>query len=396
MSAKATDLAQVALPITRPCFDHAEIDAIQKVLDSGWVTQGPATAAFEKAFAQRHDVGHALATTSCTAALHLSILALGVGRGDEVIVPSFTWVTSAHCAEYAGARAVFCDIDPTTFNLNPEAVAAAVTPRTRAIMAVHLFGLSADMQALLEIAQRHNLAVIEDAACAVGSTYQGKPVGGLGDLGCFSFHPRKVITTGEGGMVTTNTTDLADRVAALRNHGANRLKTPADPKPYSMGSFEFLGYNLRLSDIQAAVGLAQMAKLENLLAHRRRCALGYSERLAHIPWLRLPHEPPGYTHSYQSYVVWVLPDAPAPRNQIMEWLAGQGIQTRPGTMAVHRTAYYRDKYRLPADGYPCSKAAEECTITLPIFPGMTEADLDRVAGSLTKVNDWPASRRRAG
>src|SRR5207248_423536 len=168
MSAKATDLIQVALPITRPCFDHSETQAIQKVLDSGWVTQGPATAAFEKAFAQRHAVAHALATTSCTAALHMSVLALGIGRGDEVIVPSFTWVTSAHCAEYAGARAVFCDIDPITFNLNPEAAAAAVTRRTRAIMAVHLFGLSAEMQAVLDIAQRHNLAVIEDAACAVG------------------------------------------------------------------------------------------------------------------------------------------------------------------------------------------------------------------------------------
>src|SRR5205814_1488319 len=156
------------------------------------------------AFAQRHQVAQALATTSCTAALHLSILALGVGPGDEVIVPSFTWVTSAHCAEYAGARAVFCDIDPTTFNLHPEALAAAVTPRTRAIVAVHLFGLAADMQAVLKIAQRHHLAVIEDAACAVGATYQGHPVGGLGALGCFSFHPRKVITTGEGGMVTSN------------------------------------------------------------------------------------------------------------------------------------------------------------------------------------------------
>jgi dTDP-4-amino-4,6-dideoxygalactose transaminase len=396
MSAKAADLAQVALPITRPYFDRAEIQAIQKVLDSGWVTQGPATTLFEKTFAQRHQVAHALATTSCTAALHMSILSLGVGRGDEVIVPSFTWVTSAHCAEYAGARAVFCDIDPNTFNLHPDALAAAVSRRTRAIVAVHLFGLSADMQAVLEIAQRHNLAVIEDAACAVGSTYQGRPVGSLGDLGCFSFHPRKVITTGEGGMVTTNAADLADRVAALRNHGANRLKTPADPKPYSMGTFEFLGYNLRLSDIQSAVGLAQMAKLDGLLAERRRCAQGYTERLQNIPWLRVPREPAGSSHSYQSYVVWVNPEAPATRNAIMERLAEEGIQTRPGTMAVHRTAYYRERYGLRPEAYPWSKAAEENTITLPIFPGMTDADLDRVAGALAKVNDWPASRRRAG
>jgi dTDP-4-amino-4,6-dideoxygalactose transaminase len=396
MSANATDLSQIALPVTRPAFDHAEIEAIQRVLASGWVTQGPATAQFEKAFAARHQVAHALATTSCTAALHLSVLALGIGRRDEVIVPSFTWVTSAHCAEYVGAKAVFCDIDPTTFNLDPASLAAAITPRTRAIMAVHLFGLAADMSAVLEIAQRHNLAVIEDAACAVGSTYKGSPVGGLGDLACFSFHPRKVITTGEGGMVTTNTADLAERVAALRNHGANRLKTPAQPKPYSMGSFEFLGFNLRLSDIQAAVGLAQMTKLSSLLEHRRRSAHGYTERLRHVSWLRLPIEPAGYTHTYQSYVVWVLPDAPASRNVIMESLAEEGIQTRPGTMTVHRTAYYRDKYSLRAEAYPWSKAAEESTITLPIFPGMTDADLDRVAGALANVQNWPASRRLAG
>jgi perosamine synthetase len=311
-------------------------------------------------------------------------------------VPSFTWVTSAHCAEYAGARAIFCDVDPTTFNLDPQALAAAITPRSRAIVAVHLFGLSADMQAVLQIARRHKLAVIEDAACAVGSTYQGRPVGSLGELGCFSFHPRKVITTGEGGMVTTASADLAERVAALRNHGANRLKAAAEPKPHHMGAFEFLGYNLRLSDIQAAVGLAQLTKLDGLLAHRHRCALGYTERLRNLTWLRLPYEPAGYGHSYQSYVVWVRPEAPASRNAIMEALGEQGIQTRPGTMAVHCTAYYRAKYGLRPEAYPQSRAAEESTITLPIFPGMTDADLDRVAGALAAAEKWPASRRRAG
>jgi len=392
----AAQPTQASLPITRPSFNEDEIEAIRKVLNSGWVTQGPATAAFEKAFAQRHQVGHALATTSCTAALHMSVLALGIGAGDEVIVPSFTWVTTAHCAEYAGARPVFCDIDPTTLNIDPEALAAAVTPRTRAIVAVHLFGLAVEMQPIMEIAKKHNLAVIEDAACAVGSTYKGRPVGGLGDLGCFSFHPRKVITTGEGGMVTSNNSELAERVAALRNHGANRLKTPADPKPYYMGAFDFLGFNLRLSDIQSAVGLAQMTKLETLLAHRRWCAHRYSEKLADVSWLRVPHESAGCLHSYQSYVVWVRPDAPAPRNAIMDWLGEKGIQTRPGTMAVHTTAYYRDKYNLRPEDYPWSKAAQESTITLPIFPGMTEADLDRVVGSLAAVADWPSARRMAG
>jgi perosamine synthetase len=226
MAANSSNNAQSSLPITRPSFNQDEVEAVQKVLDSGWVTQGPATAAFEKAFARRHQVDHALATTSCTSALQMSILALGIGPGDEVIVPSFTWVTSAHCAEYAGARAVFCDIDPTTFNMDAAAFEAAVTPRTRAVVAVHLFGLPADMQAILRIARRYQLAVIEDAACAVGSTYQGRAVGGIGDLGCFSFHPRKVITTGEGGMMTSMNNELAERVASLRN-GSKRRPTPS-------------------------------------------------------------------------------------------------------------------------------------------------------------------------
>ncbi|MCI0380442.1 MAG: DegT/DnrJ/EryC1/StrS family aminotransferase [Gemmataceae bacterium] len=396
MASQATDLSQIPLPITRPSFDHEEIAAVQAVLDSGWVTQGPMTAAFEKAFAERHQVSRTLATTSCTAALHMSALALGIGPGDEVIVPSFTWVTSAHCAEYTGAKAVFCDIDPATFNMSPDAVAAAVTPRTKAIVAVHLFGLAADLYALKHIAQRHGLAIIEDAACAVGSTYFGKAVGSFGDLGCFSFHPRKVITTGEGGMVTTESKDLADRVAALRNHGSNRLKTPAAPQPHHMGAFEFLGFNLRLSDIQAAIGLAQMKKLDGLLEHRWACALGYNQLLKDIEWLRLPAEPEGYRHTYQSYVVWVKPESPLPRNHIMEHLAAHGIQTRPGTMAVHLTPYYRDKYGIAADSLAWSKAAEECTITLPIFPGMQERDLERVAGALRCVEQSARTLRKAG
>ena len=208
------------LPITAPHFDDRELALVKQCLDSGWVTQGPLTAAFEQAFARRHHATHALATTSCTAALHLATLALGLGPGDEVVVPAFTWVTSAHSAEYVGAQAVFADIDPSTFNLCPEAFERAITPRTKAVVAVHLFGKAAPMKEIMAIARRHGVAVIEDAACGVGTTYDGQPVGTIGDLGCFSFHPRKVITTGEGGMVTTNDGTLADRVKHLRNHGA--------------------------------------------------------------------------------------------------------------------------------------------------------------------------------
>ncbi len=357
--------------ITEPYFDGEEIRLIQESLDSKWVTQGPKTAEFERLFAKRHQLQHALATTSCTAALHLSTLALQLQPGDEVIVPAFTWVTSAHSAEYVGAKAVFADVDLTTFNLDPAALSAAITSRTRAIGVVHLFGKAAPMDEIMAIARKYSLAVIEDAACAVGTKYKEKPIGAIGDLGCFSFHPRKVITTGEGGMVTTNRKDLADRVKCLRNHGATGLAFGADPsKPYTMSTFDMLGFNLRMSDIQAAVGVAQMAKLDRLLAERRRIALRYSELMSDIEEIIVPADDPG--HTYQSYVIRLRAGGRDRRNSIMERLAEKNIQTRPGTHAVHRLGYYANKYGLRAEQFPNACCAEDTTITLPIFPGMTD------------------------
>lgn len=361
------------LPITAPQFDEHEIETVRSCLASGWVTQGPMTSEFERLFASRHLLQYALATTSCTAALHLSTLALQLQPGDEVVVPAFTWVTSAHSAEYVGARAVFADVDLSTFNLDPAAIEAAITPRTRAIVVVHLFGKAAPMDEIMAIARRYNLVVIEDAACAVGTTYQGRPIGAIGDLGCFSFHPRKVITTGEGGMVTTNRKDLADRVKSLRNHGATGPAFGADPsKPYTMSTFEMLGFNLRMSDIQAAVGVAQMAKLDRLLAERRRLALRYSELLEGVDRYIVPLDDPG--HTYQSYVIRVRDADRERRNRIMEHLAAANIQTRPGTHAVVRLGYYVNKYQLRPEAWPNACLAEDSSITLPIFPGMTEAD----------------------
>lgn len=384
------------LPITRPVFGEEEIAALRRVLDSGWVTQGPMTTEFEARFTRLHQVEHALACTSCTAALHISMLALGMQADDELIVPAFTWVTSAHAAEYVGAKAVFCDILPDTFNIDPQAAAAAVTPRTRAILPVHLFGLAADMDAVNEIASRHRLAVVEDAACATGSTYKGRPVGGLGDVGCFSFHPRKVVTTGEGGMVTTNDTELADRIAALRNHGANRRLAPRNAKPYEMGVFDQLGFNLRLSDIQAAVGVAQLDRLPGILAHRRAMAVGYDVRLRDLGWIQAPG---GSTedggHTFQSYVIRVCKDAPLPRNAIMDLLTGRNIQSRPGTLAVHCIPYYAQRYGLRPEQFPVAHAAQQNTITLPIFPGMTESDLDFVVTTLRSAEKAGLSARKS-
>ena len=340
------------------------------------------TRRFEELIAARQGVKNALATTSCTAALHLAAIALDLKAGDEVVVPAFTWVTSAHCAEYVGARAVFADIDLATYNLDPAALAAAITPRTKAIVAVHLFGLAAAMDEILSIAHRHNLAIIEDAACAIGTTYKSRPVGGIGEIGCFSFHPRKIVTTGEGGAVTTQNDEIARVVGSLRNHGATGPQNPpTEPEgPWTMSTFNRLGFNLRLSDIQAAVGVAQMAKLDNLLAERRRLAAGYRERLAGRNDIVLPTADGG--HSYQSFVIRLAEGGRKRRNAVMAALATQDIQTRPGTHAVPALGYYREKYGLQPEDYPRAVTAEQTTITLPLFPGMTATDMDRVADAL--------------
>jgi len=372
--------------ITEPHFDDTEIELLRKCLRSHWVTQGPLTAEFEELFAARHQTKHALATTSCTAALHLATSALGLKDGDEVVVPAFTWVTSAHCAEYVGAKAVFADIELDTFNLDPAALDQAITPATRAIVVVHLFGLAAKIDEILAIAKRHRLAVIEDAACGVGTAYKGVPVGRFGDLGCFSFHPRKIVTTGEGGMVTTMRDDLAARLKSLRNHGATGPAPGDDPsKPYVMSTFNVLGYNLRMSDIQAAIGIAQMAKLDGLLAERRARALRYTAALGSVGDIAVPTEPAGCGHTYQSYVIRVLEGGRARRNAVMDALAAESIQTRPGTHAAHRLGYYARKYGLRPELFPNAAACEDTTITLPIFPGMSDADQDFVVACLKRA-----------
>ncbi len=366
--------------ITEPSFDESEIALLRECLNSKWVTQGPLTERFEKLIADKQGVRHALACTSCTAALHLATLALKLGPGDEVIVPAFTWVTSAHCAEYVGAKPVFVDIDLTTFNIDPHALDAAITPRTKAIVAVHLFGLAAPMDEINAIAKKHNIAVIEDAACAIGTTYKGTAVGGIGDVGCFSFHPRKAVTTGEGGAVTSNRDDIAAMVRSQRNHGATGLPDPGLEAhgPWTMATFNNLGFNLRLSDIQAAVGVAQMAKLDRLLAERRRLGRRYSELLAAVNSIAKPTGGDTEGHAYQSYVIRILEGGRKHRNDVMAALAEKQIQTRPGTHAVHRLGYYAKKYALRPSEFPNAAIAEDTTITLPIFPGMTENDQQRV------------------
>lgn len=373
--------------ITEPSFDEAEIALLRECLDSKWVTQGPLTERFERLIAEKHDVKYALACTSCTAALHLATMALKLGPGDEVIVPAFTWVTSAHSAEYVGAKPVFVDVDLSTYNIDPERLEAAITPRTKAIIAVHLFGLAAPMDEILAIARPRGIQVIEDAACAIGTTYKSRPVGAIGDIGCFSFHPRKAVTTGEGGAVTTNRDDLAERVRSQRNHGSTGAPDPSiEPHgPWTMATFDNLGFNLRLSDIQAAVGVAQMGKLERLLAERRRLGRRYSELLAGNNSIVRPLGGDADGHAFQSYVIRIVDGHRERRNAVMSALAAAGIQTRPGTHAVHRLGYYKNKYGLRPEQFPNAALAEDTTITLPIFPNMTEEDQRRVIDCINRA-----------
>lgn len=369
------------MPLTRPAFDETELEALRACLDSGWVTQGPFVSRFEALMAEQHRMKHALAVTSCTAALHVAAEALELGPGDEVIIPAFTWITSAHSAEYVGAKAVFADVDLATFNIDPAAFEAAITPRTKAAVAVHLFGLAAPMDEVLAIARKHGLRVIEDGACAIGTTWQGTPVGGIGDIGCFSFHPRKAITTGEGGAVTTNDDDLARRSRYIRNHGAtgNPASDPTAQHAWTMAEFDARGYNLRLSDIQAAVGVAQFAKLEALLDERRSRADRYHALLADVPDLIRPAHPQDKrAHTYQSFVILIREGGRDRRNAVMTALTENRIQSRPGTHAVPRLGYYKNKYGLEAAAFPNAVTAEDTSITLPIFPGMTDADQDQV------------------
>ena len=378
-----TRQVQISLPST----GDEEWHALREPLTSGWLTQGPKVAAFEKAFADRHAVKHALATTSCTTALHLVLAAMGIGPGDEVIVPSFTWVATANVVSYCGATPVFADVNRATYNIDPADVARRISPRTRAVIAVHLFGLCADIEALRRVLPG-GVKLVEDAACAAGAEYGGTPAGALGDAAAFSFHARKSITTGEGGMVTTNDDQLAATVNLMRNHGASLSaeQRHRGSQPYLLPEFNLLGFNYRMTDLQGAIGAVQLAKLDRFIAERQRWAEFYRQELADIPWLRMPAFPEKGRHAWQTFVTCVEPSsAPQSRNEIMSQLQLRGIGTRPGTHAVHMLGYYRDRFGLAADGYPVSRECDLQTMAIPLHNRMTEEDYRHVVRSLHQI-----------
>jgi dTDP-4-amino-4,6-dideoxygalactose transaminase len=371
------------IPISLPVTGEEEWQATREPLMTGWLTSGPRVREFEQLFAQRHQVKHALAVTSATTALHLALVALGVGPGDEVVVPAFTWVSTANVVEYCGARVVFVDVNPETFNIDPDDLRQRISPRTRAIIPVHLFGLCADMDAVRAVAG--DIPLVEDGACAAGAAYRDVPAGGLGNIGCFSFHPRKSITTGEGGMVTTNDDRLAEVIGMLRNHGASvsEEQRHLGPRPYILPEFNMLGYNYRMTDLQGAVGVVQIKKLDAFIDERDRWAKYYGQELAAISWLRTPSHSATYRHGWQSYVTLVdQRKAPMARNDIMEQLQAHGISTRPGTHAVHMLAYYRDKYKLRPSDYPGAQLANDCSMAIPLHNRMSAEDYQYVVNAI--------------
>jgi len=358
-----------------PFFDERELEEIAKVLSTGYLTQGPKTAEFEQKVAKYIGCKYAFAMSSCTTALHLGLVVLGIKPGDEVLVSDFTFPATANVVVQLGATPVLVDIDLDTFTINIDDLNRKITTRTKAIIPVDAFGCAADYNPILKVAAENNLAVIEDAATALGTKYYDRYCGNLTTMGCFSFHPRKVITTGEGGMITTNDSALAEKIVLLRSHGGVKVG--------NWYQYEAAGFNYRLSDVQGAMGVAQMEKLPWLVERKRSLAKSLSERLASIPGICTPSEPKWGGHIYQSYVILV--EENLDRNKIVEDMKVCGIETTLGTYALHDQPFFQREFGYKTGQLPVSHAAFTRTITLPLYPQMSHADIDLIAASLRSI-----------
>jgi len=383
------------IPITKTVFGECEKENIVKPLETGWVVQGPYVTEFQKMFAEFTGSRYAHATTNCTTALHLGLEALGIGRGDKVIVPSFTYVASANAVEYTGAEVVFCDIDLKTFNINESLLEEIIQKDSsiKAIMPVNLFGLCANMPTIMQIAKKYNLKVIEDSACGFDGWIEDKHSGTFGDVGCFSFHPRKSICTGEGGMLITDNDEIAKIVSQLKDHGASKsdLQRHKEKGGSLLPDFTMRGYNYRMTDMQGALGVCQMKKAKYIMDGRRKIAKKYDDVLKEFYELQTPYIPDGYKHGYQSYVCIFtdgndisnltkekIDQINIKRNIFMEKLEKKGIATRQGTHAVHTLDYYKTKHNLCEEDFLMSYAADRLSMALPLYTEMSDEEFEYV------------------
>lgn len=372
------------IPIAKPYLTLEEAQAAYDTILSGWITQGPRVQEFEEKFAQYTGAEYAVAVSNCTTALHLAMIVAGVGPGDEVICPSMTYIATANSIKYAGATPVFAEVQPGNYNLDPRDVESKITNKTKAILIVHQIGMPADIDAFKELCSKYNLELIEDAACAIGSEYKGKKIGAHSDLVCFSFHPRKVISTGDGGMITTNRADFCERLKLLRQHGMSindRLRHNA--KTVIFEDHVEVGYNYRMTDIQAAVGIKQLEKLDWIVSQRRLVAMAYQDGLKDISCLQLPHEEDDYFSNFQSFSVYLKPTCPLNRNTLMGRLLEAGISSRRGIMTIHRET----AYQVESEGVylPISEDLHDHSIIIPLFVPMDEGEIKYVIDTFSEI-----------
>jgi perosamine synthetase len=373
------------IPVARPYFGREEEQAVAEVLRSGWVTTGPRSAELERRFAEFVGAAHAVTVSSCTTGLHLAMIALGIGGGDEVLCPSLSFIATANCITYAGAKPVFVDIDLHTFNMDPSRLEEAITPRTRAILAVHQIGLPAPMNEIVAIAARHGLVVIEDAAPAAGAVYHDKRIGAPhGSIAVFSFDARKVMCTGEGGIITTGDQELASRVRRLRAHAMSMSDAQRhSAKTVLMETYDEIGFNYKLTDIQAAVGIVQLERLPEFVSRRRALAQRYSEKLSRFDWIVVPSEPAGCKHNFQSYMIRLRTTSPVNRDALMQSLLERGISTRRAVMPIHREKpYHNAKWE---KDLPNTAEVADHAVMLPLFVQMTEDEQDYVLEAITDI-----------
>lgn len=372
------------IAIAKPYFTEEDAQAAYDTILTGWVTQGPKVQEFEEKFAAYTGAKYAVAVSNCTTALHLSMIVAGIGPGDEVICPSMSYIATANSITYVGARPVFAEVQPSSYNLDPADAEKKITNKTKAILLVHQIGMPADIDAFKELCNKYSLKLIEDAACAAGSAYKGKKIGSHSELVCFSFHPRKVISTGDGGMITTNREDYYHRLKLLRQHGMSvNDRVRHEAKNVVFEDHVEIGYNYRMTDIQAAVGIRQLEKLDWIVEERRKIAAVYNNAFSDLDFILLPLEENGYFTNYQSYCLYLDKTSPVDRNTLMQELLDKGIASRRGVMTSHRETAYKDASINVS--LPVSENLQDNCILLPLYVPMEEKDVNFVIDTCREI-----------